>query len=549
MKKFINLFIVVLLSFIVGACDHDVDCVSYSIDFKDVPDQYECLEENGVLEIPLYIDSEVNIKSAYYKIGIKDSEGKVAIGNKVDIEVANGTGNTPVVAKIPIVKNLSHVFLVVFDDNNQLYKRTVTVTEVRNAPVVKFKNGVDTKKTVCVGIPFKINGEVESEYELAAAWAIPVVNGVEQEKVQGGLSSNNFEISIPVKTGLESVLVKVANVHGGVATKEFWIQNVVEEDFMDITFTGDLTELTRMTIGKEKTVEGLLASGSDIISAKYALKKNGKLGDYKELSLTENEGNEAKFSFQIKAEEGIEAVELIASNQSNVVVSEERRVKVFSVSKISVLNDVVMSTDPADNACYLSLYEENPVFGRDIALTKQNRIDFYLANVDNGRAQPLSPHAYGAGASYYNSSKPYLAGFAELTYSFLSNWRNKITQDGFEAIKSEQDLFDYLESKIIAPGPDGENYKIYTASRRVGPNMNDINKTGGFLLGWGTHSHPTVSPATGVNNVAFAIFWVKKIAKKDNGHWTVTFDVKYPLSDERAFNNDATFAPYAPYPL
>lgn len=42
---------------------------------------------------------------------------------------------------------------------------------------------------------------------------------------------------------------------------------------------------------------------------------------------------------------------------------------------------------------------------------------------------------------------------------------------------------------------------------------------------------------------------MKKIAKKDNGHWTVTFDVKYPLSDERAFNNDASFAPYAPYPL
>lgn len=33
-----------------------------------------------------------------------------------------------------------------FDQSNQLYKRTVTVTEVRNAPIVNFKNGVDTKK-------------------------------------------------------------------------------------------------------------------------------------------------------------------------------------------------------------------------------------------------------------------------------------------------------------------------------------------------------------------------------------------------------------------
>lgn len=537
-----------------GACDHDDDYVSYSIDLKDTPDQYEYLEENGVLEIPLYIDSEVDIKSAYYKVGVKNKDGKVEIGNKVDILVPEGgvsgdVKNAALIAKIPVVKNMSHVFLAVFDNNDQLYKRTVTVAEVRNAPIVNFKNDVDVKNTVCVGIPFKISGEIESEYELVSVWAVPVVNDVEQEPVQGSLSSGNFELSIPVKAGLKSVFVKVANVHGGVATKEFKVLNVVEEDFMDITFTGDLTELTRMAIGKENTVEGLLASGSDIAFVKYALKKNGVLGSYIELPLMENEGNEAKFSFQIMGEEGVEAVEIVAANQSNVTASEGCRVKVLSSSAISSLTDVVMSTDPADNACFLSLYEEEPVFGKEMAQTKQGRIDFYLAYVDNNRGQPLSPHAYGAGANYYNASKPYITGFTELTYSFVSNWRGKITKEGFDAIQSEQDLQDFLESTIIAPNPDGENYKIYTASRRVGPNMNDPQKTGGFLLGWGTHSHPTVSPATGVNNIAFAIFWVKKIAKKDNGHWAITFDVKYPLSDERAFNNDASFEPYAPYPL
>lgn len=552
--RFINLFAVILFSLLVGACGHDDDYISYSIDLKDTPDQYEYLEENGVLEIPLYIDSEVDVKSAYYKVGVKNEDGKVEIGNKVNIlvpesGVPNSAGNMTLVAKIPVVKNMSHVFLAVFDDNDQLYKRTVTVAEVRNAPVVNFKNGVDAKKTVCIGVPFKISGDVESEYELAAAWAVPVVNGVEQEAVQGTLSSGIFELFIPVKAGLKSVLVKVANVYGGVTTKEFKVLNVVEEDFMDITFTDNLTELTRMSIGKEKTVEGLLASGSDITLVKYALKKNGVLGSYTELSLMENEGNDAKFSFRVMGEEGVEAVEIVAANQGNVTASEERRVKVLSSSAISSLTDVVMSTDPADNACFLSLYEENPVFGKETALMKQDRVDFYLAYVDNNRGQPLSPHAYGAGVNYYNASKPYITGFTELTYSFVSNWRGKITKEGFDAIQSEQDLQDFLESTIIAPSPDGENYKIYTASRRVGPNMNDPKKTGGFLLGWGTHSHPTVSPAIGVNNVAFAIFWVKKIAKKDNGHWTVMFDVKYPLSDERAFNKDASFAPYNPYPL
>lgn len=547
---FINLLTVMLLSLLVGACAHDDDYVSYSIDLKDAPDQYEYLEENGILEIPLYIDSEAGIKSAYYKVGVKTEEGKEVIGNKVDILAAGDEVEGEVlVAKIPVVKNMAHVFLVVFDNNDQLYKRMVSVAEVRNAPIVTFKNGVDEKKTVCVGIPFKINGEIESEYELSSVWAVPVINGVERETVQGTLASGNFELSIPVETGLSSVMVKVANVYGGVATKEFKVLNVVEEDFMDVTFTSDLTELTRVTIGKEKLVEGLLASGSDIASVKYALKRDGVLGSYTELSLIESEGNEAKFSFPIMGEEGIEAVEIVATNQSDVTVTEERRVKVLSASTISSLTDVFMSTDPADDACFLSLYEETPVFGREVALTKQDRVDFYLAYVDNNRGQPLSPHAYGAGTNYYNASKSYITGFTELTYSFVSNWRGKITKESFDAIQSEQDFQEFLESTIIAPGPDGENYKIYTASRRVGPNMNDPQKTGGFLLGWGTHSHPTVSPATGVSNVAFAIFWVKKIAKKDNGHWTITFDVKYPLSDERAANESGSFAPYAPYPL
>ena len=66
---------------------------------------------------------------------------------------------------------------------------------------------------------------------MASVWAIPVVNGVEKETVRGSLSSTSFELSIPVEAGLQSVLVKAANVHGGVVTKEFKVLNVVMEDF------------------------------------------------------------------------------------------------------------------------------------------------------------------------------------------------------------------------------------------------------------------------------------------------------------------------------
>ena len=52
-EKEYNLLYVILLSFLVGACSHDDDYVSYFIDLKDTPEQFEYLEENCVLEIPL----------------------------------------------------------------------------------------------------------------------------------------------------------------------------------------------------------------------------------------------------------------------------------------------------------------------------------------------------------------------------------------------------------------------------------------------------------------------------------------------------------------
>lgn len=538
-----------LFSLLLGACDHDDNYASYSIDLKDTPDQYEYLEENGELEIPLYVASEAGLKSAYYKVGVKNDEGKVVIGNAVDIPVSDKTSTEVLVVKIPVVKNMSHIFLAVFDKNDQLYKRTITVAEVRNAPVLTFKDNVDQKKTVCVGIPFNIKGEIQSEYELASVWGIPVVNGVEKAAVQGTLSSNNFELSIPVEAGLQSVKVKTANIHGGMVTKEFKILNVVMEDFLDLTFTSDLTELNRVIVGKEKSIDGIIASGSDIVSVKYAIKKNGSLGNYNELPLIDSGGNEAKFSIQLTGQEGIESVEIIATNQEGVTTTEKPKVKVLSPSRIASLANVTMSTDPADNTCFLALFEERPIFGVATAMNKQERIDFYLANKGSG-VQPLSPHAYAADANYYNASKSYITGFETLTYAFISAKRGKITKEAFDAITSEQGLQEFLESSILPPSPEGENYKIYTASRRVGDTFNDTSKKeGGFLFGWGTHSHPTVSPAVGVSNVAFAIFYVKSITKKANGHWTMVFDVKYPLTDERAVNTGGSIAPYAPYPL
>lgn len=261
------------------------------------------------------------------------------------------------------------------------------------------------------------------------------------------------------------------------------------------------------------------------------------------MSLTDNEGNEANFSFELVGEEGLESVTVAVENKTGISVQKE-----YAVSKVAYLTDVVMSTDPEDKSCFLALYELTPVFGAEEAINVQDRIDFFVANKGNG-VQPLSPHAYGAGDAYYNASLPYLKGFETLTYSYLSSRRGKLYKEEFDAVNTEDALMDLLNYRIIGPNPDGENYNILTASRRVGDTFNDSSKKdGGFILGWGNHTHPTTTPAV-VDNVAFAIFWVKSVQKKANGHWVIVFDVKYPLDDERSANNKGSIAPYEPYPL
>lgn len=255
-----------------GACSEENDYIENYIDLKGASDYYEYVNENEVLQIPLSVTSDAGIKNAYYKLALKDADGNTNISNAVEIPVSGNSFDQ--IVEIKVVKGLSHIVFVVIDNNEQLYKRTIYISEVKAAPIVSFKNGVSEKKTVCIGIPFNIKGDIESEYELKSVWATTIVNGVKKDSISATLSSD-FDISIPVEAGLQSVLVSASNVYGGVDIEEFKVLNVVNEDFIDVSLDGNLNELNRVFRGKMNLINGQIASGSDITIAKYAVKKMG----------------------------------------------------------------------------------------------------------------------------------------------------------------------------------------------------------------------------------------------------------------------------------
>ena len=254
-------------------------------------------------------------------------------------------------------------------------------------------------------------------------------------------------------------------------------------------------------------------------------------------------------TLSIPVRRGLQSVVIIIYDKEGRMSSQSVNVKNVAPSTtaaLKTLTDVVMSTDPADNENFFSLYEDTPVFGSADAMTKEARIDFMAVNMGAGRF--ISPYAYGAGSSYYNASKDALADFTLLSYSFLSSSKSYVNQANFNAINTEADLEKFLDDSVIAITPSGgANYNIMSADRRVSDKYGAGTSGKGFILGWGYRSHPTATAE--LLNEAFALVMIKSVTKKSNGEYIITFDIKAPAIDERAAYSVSVISPYDPYPL
>ena len=292
-------------------------------------------------------------------------------------------------------------------------------------------------------------------------------------------------------------------------------------------------------------------SDSGILSASYIV-VNKRASDLKlvfspPINIPFN-GKSVDATITVPVRRGLSAVVITIYDKTGKLSSRSVDIKEVTISSgdVKSLTNIVMSTDPADNMSFLSLYEPIPVFGRTEALTKQDRVDFVMLN--NNGAQAVSPHAYGASASYYNASKNFLAGFTKLSYLFIASTKSYVTKVDFDAIKKQADLEEFMDKKVIGPAPLGGNYNLINADRRVGSGYKENTVNEGFIIGWGYHTSPSENP-TIVLNEAFALVLVKSVTRKSNGHYIITMDIKAPAADARAAYSVSSIAPYEPYPL
>ncbi|SBW03625.1 hypothetical protein [uncultured Dysgonomonas sp.] len=538
----------------VGCSDDDKD---FSDDNAFPPPTLELASADnlvGILgaetKVQATIESESGIRDAYITLLKTTEKGYVEIDKNKRIMIPVEGQPKTLEVNVDVLINsddITAIKIVSINGISKTAEQIIKVTDIKNKPEITFYGNVDYSNTVSTTTPLRMRGTIINDCDIQSISFVKFINNAEQAAIEYNVGAEtdkqkiNFTQMIPVENGLDSIVVRVKNIYNGYSQRTYKINNVVNVDFIDFIIN-DETFVTEQL--KEDAINQVLASivsASDLESVSFASKTNGTYSAETTVSLPPDTYNEASVAQNLFVTTELQAFKFTIKNKGGVTVSKEFIVKSFDY-KARILRDVIMSTDPDDNSAYIALYEDIPVFGKAIAETKQDRIDWVLTK-NNTNAQPVSPHAYGADINYYNRSKDYLWGFNTLTYMFLSSRRGSLNKSQIDLIVHDSDITVYLYTTIIV----GENYNIPKASRRVGDNFNP-GKIDGFIFGWGNHTHPTTSP-TVVDNYAFGIGWIKKVVTKENGHHEMTLDIIYPRQDQRAMYNDSKIIPYSPYPL
>jgi|GEM_PF-2905896 len=340
-KYVLKVFLSLLIGLFLSGCEKDPIALTNAIDLKGSPEVYESLNEDATLEIPFSITLEKGVKRAFYKVVTSVANSyKIIVGPEIEIPVTDGK-TLDTVLSIQVVANLKSIVIAVIDNDNVLTPRTIMVDEVKKAPLLSFKNGIKHQKTVMVGTPFNVEGNVSSENELTRMSYITVANNQQGNTVAIGLGDKknvDFSVDVPVPDGLEYVIFEAENEFGGIARDTFTVSNVVTEDFIKILMHLGITELDPFFAELPNKIIGNIDSWTNITSFEYSIVKDGTEGSRQSISLSGNPGNDYDFSFDITGQQGMQQIILYAENEGGKTAT-----VVLNIPKVSKITDVTLT--------------------------------------------------------------------------------------------------------------------------------------------------------------------------------------------------------------
>lgn len=487
--------------------------------------------------IPVSVKSESGVKRlAYYFINTT-ANGTEA-GTAVNIDRDDFPKELQHDIVFTITENMSELVIVSFNKENFSSEVHITMSEIRQLPVLTFKDGIDFQQTVFENKVMKIEGQVTSAFDLEIITYHTLINGNYSGETPIAFTDKRntpFEANVTVVDGLTAIIIKAVNIYGGKAVDTFKIGSVAA-DAVSIALGGGMTDIDVVYADSVNTISGNASSGSDMQSLSYAISTNGVYGSEQAIVLG-TPLDQFAFNFSFTGTNGMDAIRISGENAGGKTQVIEYPIdRVYN--KLLHFSNIVLTTEigPGKNN-WFSAYQAPHVFDITNAAQNQLMLDFAFIKYSATANRIVPAAVFNASTAYRNAIAPYMVGFSKAPYTMVTANRAHINDQVFNELGWDGELTDFLQSSIIAPtSQGGENYNLVVANRRV---SGDMVPGSGFVIGWGSWNFADNT----VNNQAFGLVIVKAYSV-ENGFATVTLDIKVPAEDNRTKFNPVSLFDY-----
>jgi hypothetical protein len=487
--------------------------------------------------IPVTVTSSSGVKRLSYYFIRKTANG-TASGTPVNVDRQDLPKDLTHEIAFTIEEDMTELVVVSFNKENFSSEVHITMSEIRQLPVLTFKDGVRYQETVFENKVIKVEGQVTSQSDLEVITVQTAIAGNYSAEAPVAFTNKKntpFVANVNVVNGLTAIIIKAENVHGGFTTDTFKI-GTVAADAVSIALAGGVTQVPVLYVDSLNKVSGNAVSGSDFERLTYAVKKNGVYGPEQPIGLGAPL-DEFAFEFSFNGEKGVEAIRISGENAGG-----KSQVAEFPVGKVYTkllhFPNIVLTTEigPGKNN-WFAAYQAPHVF--DIANAAQNQLmlDFAFIKYTSAANRIVPAAVFNAGTAYTTAMAPYMVGFTKAPYTMVTANRAHITNESYNGVRWDGELTEFLQKSIIAPvNQGGENYNVVTINRRV---SGDMVPGQGFVIGWGSWNFAN----SAVENGAFGLVIVKDYVTA-NGFATVTLDIKVPVEDNRTKYNPVSIFNY-----
>ena len=487
--------------------------------------------------IPVSVKSESGVKRlAYYFI--KTTANGTEAGTAVNIDRDDFPKELQHDIVFTITDNMSELVIVSFNKENFSSEVHIAMSEIRQLPVLTFKDGIDFQQTVFENKKMKIEGQVTSAFDLESITYQTLINGTYSGETPIAFTDKKntpFEANVTVVDGLSAIIIKAVNIYDGKVVDTFKIGSVAA-DAVSIALEGGMTDIDVVYADSVNTISGNASSGSDMKSLSYAISTNGVYGSEQAIDLG-TPLDQFAFNFSFTGTSGMDAIRISGENEGGKTqVIEYPIEKVYT--KLLHFSNIVLTTEigPGKNN-WFSAYQAPHVFDITNAAQNQLMLDFAFIKYTATSNRIVPAAVFNASTNYRNATAPYMVGFTKAPYTLVTANRPHINDQVFNELGWDGELNNFLQSSIIAPtSQGGENYNLVVANRRV---SGDMIPGSGFVIGWGSWNFTDNT----VNNQAFGLVIVKAYTEA-NGFATVTLDIKVPAQDNRTKFNPVSLFDY-----